>query len=209
MHRLEDGGGAAHRNCKDKEKQSIDNDHERLHIRTLKADNKGQNDDADHVVDDGGAQNGGTDPALQPAHFTKRLHSNADGGGRHNDADKHRFKEIIRSHGRKAVHARIQKIAAQKRNQNARAGNKEGRDARFFQILQIRLQAGDKHQHNDADFRHLIEKLTLVYNSQYRGADQQTGNNLADDLRHMDPASQNTQRLRCDNNNRKIKKETN
>ena len=71
------------------------------HIRVglFEADHHGEDDDADHVVDDGGAHDGLSQLSLKLAQLTQGLYGDADGGCREDRSDEDRTVERFGSDG--------------------------------------------------------------------------------------------------------------
>lgn len=119
----------------DKEENRVQYNLSRIGVGTLEADNEGQHNNADNIVDYGGAENGSTYPSLELSHLFKRLHRNADAGGSHNHADKHRLIKLFRPERSRAVKAHVQQGTAHQGDENSRTGNEKGNGSCLHQLL--------------------------------------------------------------------------
>ena len=128
-----------------KEGDGLDNDHQRVRIRALEADDEGQDNDTDHVVNNGGADDGGAYLTLDLTQFLQRGDGDADAGRRHNRTDEDRLIEILTAPGCHAVEAHIQKCSQDERNKYTRTGDHKRHRACFDQFLQVGLQSYRKH----------------------------------------------------------------
>ena len=86
------------------------------------ADDEGQDDDADDVVNDGGTHNGGADFSTELSQFPEGRNRDADRGGSQYHADEDGPEELIAANGREAVEAGIEEIPADQRDKNAAGG---------------------------------------------------------------------------------------
>ena len=132
----------------------------------LEADDESQHDDADDIVDDGGAEDGGAHLALELPHLLQGLHRDADAGGRHDDAHEDGFVEFLRAPGGYAVEAHVKERSAKQRDEYAGAGDQEGHRSGLHQLLQVRLQPRGEHQEHYADLRHAGQEIRLLHQPQ-------------------------------------------
>lgn len=82
---------------KQEKEYSIHNYGSRIGFRIFKADNKGKHDNTDNIVNNCGAENGGSHLPLQFSHFLQGFHRNADGCGCENNSYKYRLIKLFRS----------------------------------------------------------------------------------------------------------------
>ena len=187
----------AHHQCHDEEQHRGDDHAARIGFRVLEADDKSQHNDADDIIDDGGAEDRGANLPLQLPHLLQGLHRNADAGSRHDDAGEHCFIESIRSPGGHAVKAHIEQGAAQQRDEHAGTGDQKRHGPCLHQILQVRLQPRGEHQQHHADFRHHVQEIRLLHQAQHAWAYQKPGDDFAHYLRRFAFPGQYPEKLRC------------
>ena len=192
-----DGGG------EQQKQHGAQQDGQRPDRGILEADDDGEHDDADDVIDDGGADDGGADPSPQVAHFPQGLHRNGDRGGGHDGADVDGVQELAAA-GSDAVIDAEQNRPEEKRDKDADAGDEQGGAAGLFQLGQVGIQPGAEHQQDDADLRHAGEEIRLGDPAQYAGADDQPGKDLPDDLRGVQPAGQQAEGFGGKDDNGKV-----
>ena len=77
----------AHAHREHNEQHRMQHHVHRVRIGVLEADDEGQHDDADNVVDDSGAGYQRADMPLEPSQLFKRLNGDADRCGGHDGAD--------------------------------------------------------------------------------------------------------------------------
>ena len=126
---------AYYRDCK--ECNGFNHDHAGIGIRILETDHESQYDDTDHVVNDRGADNGGSYFSLDLAQLLKCGDGYTDTGGCHDRTDENGLVEIVTAPGRYAVEAHIQQSAQDKGNKDARTcDHKRNRSCldQFFQV---------------------------------------------------------------------------
>ena len=188
---------------KQQEQHSAQQHRERPYRGILKPNDNGEHNDADDVIDDGGADDGGAHPAAQMTHFPEGLHRNGNRGSGHDGADVNRMKEAFIARGNAIIKAEQHRTQYQ-RNKNADAGNEQRSTAGFFQLLHIGFQAGAEHKQNDANFRHAGDEIRLPHPAQHTGPDDQTGQNFANDLRGVQITGQQAKGFGGENDDGKI-----
>ena len=125
------------------------------------------------------------------------LHSDAYGGGRHDDAHEHSFIEFLGAHSFPAVKAAVKHITAEKGHRHPHAGHSESNGACFEKILDVRFQACQEHEEHYADLRHPGEKIILGYKIQHAGADDKPCDDFAHYLGRMELPGQKAETLGC------------
>ena len=137
----------------------------RVGVRVLEADDEGQHDDADNIVDYGGAGYEGPDVAFKTPQLLQSLNGDAHGGGCHNGSDEYRREELFAAEGAEAVESAVQHRTARQRDEHAYAGHQQGLGAGLQQVAHIGLDAGAEHQQDDTDLRHHGQKIRLLHNA--------------------------------------------
>ena len=160
----------------------------------------GQNDDTQNIVDNGRAQYCCADPAFQLAHLAQRLDRDRNRGCGQNDADERRL-EHVHLIARVVVEHKIAAHAAEKRHDNTDHGDDERGEAGLFQLLQIGIHAGVEHQDDNAELGCLDQEVSLAHPVEHTRTDQHTGDQCADDLRHMNSFARQTENFRAQQNN--------
>ncbi len=174
-----------------------------VHTLIRQAGDEGEGHDTQDVVDKGGAQNGVARAGGELAHLPEGLHRDAHRGGGEDDADKDVFQKVLCA----AVEGGGQKEAARQRGQDAAQGDHKGRTAGFFELVDIRLQAGGEHKDNHAQLRHLVDEGGLLEKPQKCGAEYQSGHQRAHHLGHGEALGDDAEELGADENERQIQKE--
>lgn len=173
-----------------KKEAGVEHDGQRPDGRVLKADDEGEQQDAEHVVDDRGTENGGAHLALELAHFPESFHRDAHRGGGDDGADEHRLEEGVRADGAEAVQAGVEQKSPGERDHDAHRRDEQGDRPGPLHFLEIGFQPRDEHEHDDAELRHLREEIARIDQVQDVRADQQAGDNFTDNLGDMDFAHQ-------------------
>ena len=97
-------------------REEEDGVHQHLHEAGVRAaagtQHAGEHHDADDVINDGGADDGGTEEALELAQLLQGGHGDGDAGGRHDGADEEGTVELGATHRRKAVEEAVEQGAA-------------------------------------------------------------------------------------------------
>ena len=83
------------------------------------------------------------------------------------------------------IASKIAAHAAEKRHDNTDQRNNEGRKTGGFQLVQISIHTCVKHQDDYTDLSGLYQKIGLAYPAEAARANQHTGNQCTDNLRHM------------------------
>ena len=166
----------------------------------------GQYDDTDDVINDRRADDGRAEEALQVTKFLQRCHCDGNAGGCHDGADEQRTVKLRAAHCRKAVERAIQQRAAHQRHKHAHAGDQRSDGAGAHQLFQVRAQAGGEHQQHDADFGEDGNGIASLYQVQQARPDEQTGDDLAHDLRGLALAGDQRKEFSAQNNDRQVTK---
>lgn len=165
------------------------------------AGDDGEGYDAQHVVNDGGAQDGVARTGGQLADLLQGLHGNAHRSGGEDHADE----DVLQEGVAPLVEQGGQHKAAGQGDQHADEGDDEGGLAGLLQLAQIGLQTGVEHQHDDAQLRQLVHQGGLLQYAQHGGAQQQTGQQCAYHLGQGKPLGHNAQDLGAEQNDRDLK----
>ena len=151
---------------KDEEAQNLQQHHPDAHAGIGHAADDGQGDDAQHVIDDGSAQNGVARAGFQLAQLLQGLHGDAHRGGGEDNADEHVLQEHrgggVRFDDPGLVEEIGQGKAAANGHQHADEGNDKGRLAAVLQLVYICFHAGAEHHHNDTYLRRVFDKFRLL-----------------------------------------------
>ena len=180
-----------HDGKEDKIRDDADKYHGRLNGGVREAREHGQNDDAEHVVNDGGGHDRCADAAFELAHLTQSLDRYRHRGSGQNDADErglYHFKAV-----RLAVEQKITARTAEKRHDNADRGYDESRQPRMLELLEVRIEAGHEHEDDNADLGGLYEKVRFADEPEAARPEQQTRDQRAYDLRHVDLFARNAE----------------
>ena len=111
---------------------------------------------AQHIVDQCGGQDGVAYLGLQLAHFLERLHRDADGGGRQDRADEHILQQAVafdQADGSSRPTPRPVPIS--QGHDHAQQGDPEAGPAAVFQLLHVRPHTGGEHQHHNTQLAEL------------------------------------------------------
>ena len=180
-----------HDGKEDKIRDDADKYHGRLNGGVRESREHGQNDDAEHVVNDGGGHDRCADAAFELAHLTQSLDRYRHRGRGQNDADErglYHFKAV-----RLAVEQNITARTAEKRHDNADRGYDESRQPRMLELLEVRIEAGHEHEDDNADLGGLYEKVRFADEPEAAWPEQQTRDQRAYDLRHVDLFARNAE----------------
>ena len=164
-------------------------------VSALHADYDGQRHDPDHVINDGGSGNSGSDRIVQPAELLQRRHGNAHRGCGNDGSDEQSAQNDIAVRASDPVKKKVNR-----RTHNHGHDHSHKRDARSLDtgpshFLQIGIQTCLEHDHHDTDLGHLLQKLCFLYEAKQRRAKHEACDDLPDDLRHADPLRQKTEHL--------------
>ena len=118
-----------------------------LNIRIGKAGYDSQSNDAENIVDDGGAEDRCADASFELAHFLERLDSDRNRGSCQNNADEDCLEHCLRI-AFSAKPEQIESGAAHERQNNTGECNDERGETCFLQLSQIGFQTGGEHQHD-------------------------------------------------------------
>ena len=168
------------------------------------AQHAGQHHDADHIVNDRCADDGGAKEALQVAKFLQRRHRDGNAGRRHDGADEQCFIKRCAADGRKAIERTVQQRAAQQRHRHAHAGDQGRNGTSFDELFQVGAKAGGEHQQHHADLCKDRDGVAGMDQIQQAGADQQTRDDLADHLRGFAFARHQAEKFRAEHDDRQI-----
>ena len=111
----------------------------------------GEHHDADDIINDGCADDGGAEEALELAQLLQGGHGDGDAGGCHDGADEERPIKLRAAQRRKAVEQAVEQGAASQRHGHAYAGDEGGDGAGPHQFLKVGAEAGGEHQQHDTD----------------------------------------------------------
>ena len=187
-----------------KERQRAQRHKARVAVRILEADHKGQHHDTDHVVDDRRAENGGAQLGFQLAQLLERFNGDRHAGGGHDHADKHCREKLRCADRRKAVKAHIQQRTADQRNQHAGAGDQQRLDARVQELFEVGAESCREHQQHHAQSGADVQKLIELDDAEHAGTHHESGDDLADDLRRLELARDQSEHLGEHHDDRQI-----
>ena len=171
-------------------------------LLSAQADDNGEGDDAQDIVNDGCTQDGVSGTGIQCAQLFQRLNGDADRSCSQHNADEDVLPEQL-------CHLRIlfrvvevcQEKAAYQRNDNAQQSDNEGGKACLFQFLDVGLQTGAEHEDDNAQFRQADDQVISLYHVQHHRAENDTGSQCAHDLWQADPLGQQSQQFRGQQDN--------
>ena len=164
----------------------------------------GEDHDADDIVDDRRADDGGAEEAFQVPQLLQRGHRDGHAGGRHDGADEEGLIELRAAHGPKAVERAVQQRAARQRHRHADAGDEGGDGACLEQLLQVGAKAGGEHQQHHADLGKDLNGIAGVHQPQKTGADEQARDDLAHHLRRAQLAGYQPEKLGAEHDDGKV-----
>ena len=179
----------------------LQQDHQHIGAGARHTGDNGKGHDAQHVVDDGGAQNGVARTGGQLPNLLQSLYRDADGGGGQDHADKDVLQEGVSS----GIEEAGQREAACQRDQNTDEGDDESGCACLLQFAQVSLQTGVKHENNNTQFRQLVHQCGFLKHAQHSGAQQQSGQQRADNLGQCKTFGYNSQDLGAQQDDRDFK----
>ena len=177
------------------ERYNAGQNEQRAYRRIGQRAQNGQDDDAQNIVDNGRAQYRCADPAFQLAHLAQRLDRDRNRGCGQNDTDERRL-DHVHLIARVVVERKIASHAAEKRYDDADHCNDERGEAGLFQLLQIGIHARIEHQNDNAELSCLDQEVSLAHPVEHTRADQNTGDQCADDLRHVNSFARQTENFR-------------
>ena len=174
----------AHHKGKHKKQRDADNHHEGIVSAGAQAAEDGQHDDTQNVINEGGTEQRGTRPGLQLTHLVEGLHRNGYGGGGKHRAHKGRLQYIIKG---ELIHKKeeIESSAQQQRHCHTGNRNDQRLDAGALYLLQVGINTGGKHEHDNADLRRLYQEVRALKHAEAAGAQNNTRQQGAHNLGHM------------------------
>ena len=156
----------------------------RLYRRVSQRGQNGQHHDTEDIVDYSRAEDCCTDFTFQLAHLTQGLDGDRNRGSGQNDTDESSLQHVHRV-GRIIVERQIACSTTDQRHDNTDQRDNEGRKTGGFQLVQISIHTCVKHQDDYTDLSGLYQKIGLAYPAEAARANQHTGNQCTDNLRHM------------------------
>lgn len=127
--------------------------------RVLKACDHRQNDDAQHIVNDGGGEDGGPHPGLEMPQFPQGLDGDGHRGGGQNTAHEQRVVKRVGAKAVKSVEDNVQGRPGRKGQQHPTHRHQEGDGAAFDDLINVGVQPRAEHQQNNAKLGHLRQKI--------------------------------------------------
>ena len=176
------GKGQTGNNGEGKEEDDLDQDPSDIYVGDREAGDNGEGDDAQHIVNDGGTQNGGAHRASEFAHLPEGLYGDTDRGGSEDDAQENIFngkgiREEVRAH----------EIAACQGDHHTGYRNDSGCFAAALELVNVGFQASDEHQQDDAQAGSGLQEGRFHHKMQNGRTQEQAGDQRANHLRHMEP----------------------
>ena len=167
----------------------------------------GEHHDADDIINDGCADDGGAEEALELAQLLQGGHGDGDAGGRHDGADEERPIKLRAAQRREAVEQAVEQGAARQRHRHAYAGDEGGDGACPHQLLQVGAEAGGEHQQHDAYLSKNGDGVAGLHEIQQTGTDDKTCDDLAHHLRRPAFAGEQREELGADEDEGEIPKD--
>ena len=146
------------------------------------ANDAGQHDDTDDVIDNGSTDDRGTKEAFQLPQLLQGGHRDGNAGGGHDRADEECAVELWAADLPQAKEGTIQQRAAYQRYKHADASDQRSDGACTQQLFQVGAKAGGEHQQHNANLGKDRDRVADLHEVQQAGTDEQTGENLTDDL---------------------------
>ena len=179
------------------EQHCLEDDHPDIGVGVLCAEYESQDDNADDIVDDGGAHDGRSDSSVELAEFLEGSDCDADRGCGHDGTDEKGFVELLAPDGVKSVEAHEKDSSEDYGDENA--GTRDGGrlKSRLLELFHVSCKARLEHEHDDADLGHLGNEVSLADKAKDRRSDQYAGEDLTDDFRSVKLAGKNAQGFRA------------
>ena len=129
----------------------------------VKTRDDAQNDNADHVVDDGGAEHRRSRMGIELAQLTQGLDRDADARRGKNTADKQRIqqKRMVVCDGKSAHEEERTERAQRNGKRNADTGDGGRRKSALFQLRKIGLKSAREQNKDNADLRKAVQNVKL------------------------------------------------
>ena len=189
---------------KDKESRDLEQHHADALISAGEAAHKRERDEAEHIVNERSGQDRVANLGFELFHLLERFDRDAHGGRRQDGADEDIFDHAAALNEPRLCSAPGKARAHDKRRGHAEQGDHEARLAAVFKLLDVRAHTGGEHQHDDAKLAELRGELCLRQQAETRGAEDETGEQRAHDLRHLELLRGKAQKLRAQQDQRKI-----
>ena len=167
----------------------------------------GEHHDADDIINDGCADDGGAEEALELAQLLQGGDGDGDAGGRHDGADEERPIKLRAAQRRKAVEQAVEQGAACQRHGHAHAGDEGSDGTGPHQLLKVGAEAGGEHQQHDAYLSKNGDGVAGLDEVQQTGTDDKTCDDLAHHLRRPAFAGEQREELGADEDEGEIPKD--
>ena len=175
-----------HANGHHKEKHRVEKDLDHAAIFASPcAQNTGQHDNADHIVNDRRTDDGRAQESLERSQLLKGCHRDGDAGGCHDGTDKQGTVKLRAAHGGKAIERAVKQGAAHQRNGHAHAGDQRCNGTCLEQLPEIGAKAGGKHQQNHANLGKGGNAVAELNPVEHTGTYDQAGEDFAHHLRGL------------------------
>ena len=171
----------SHNGHEHEEQQNLQQDHPHVYRVPGHAGDDGEDDQAQHVVDEGRRQDGVAHPGIQLAQLLEGLYSDGHGGGGEDGADE----DMLQHHGGIALtrgEQEAQGRAHSERHQHADEGHQKAGLPGVFQLPHVGGHAGAEHHDDDADLRDGVQEIAGLHNAQHPGPEDQAGQQRAHNL---------------------------
>lgn len=158
------------------------------------AGEEGQHHDAQNIVDEGGTEQGRAGLAFQLAHLVEGLHGDAHGGGGEDGAHKGGLQHVV---GGELVlkEEKVYRAAQHHGDNNAHHGDAAGLKTGLLHLVQVRIDAGQEHDHDDTDLGGLHQKIRALQHAEAAGPQNNASQQCAHHLGHVDLLRDQTQKL--------------
>ena len=167
----------AHQNAQGKKERDFQKHQAQATPFAGQGGDNGESHDAQHVVNQGRAQDGIARTGGELAQFLQGFDRDADRGSGQDHADEQILKELtaIKECGRGKPHHQGE--------ENADEGNDKGGFSSTLQAVQVGFHPGGEHQSDHAQLRHLVEEGGVGNEAKAGGAKEKTGDQGAYHLR--------------------------
>ena len=125
----------------------------------LKAGDHRQNDDAQHIIDNGGREDGGPHPCFEMSQFPQGLDGDGYRGGGQDAAHEQCMVKRVGAEAVKSIEGDVQSCTCRKGQQYPTHSHQQGDRAAFDDLVDVGVQPRAEHQQNNAQLGHLRQKI--------------------------------------------------
>ncbi len=193
-----------HRDGADKKQRDFQQDQQQIGPAPGHTGHKGEGHQPQHVVDQGGGQNGAPHPGVQPSQLLEGLHRNAHRGSGEYGAQKDVFQQSVIRQPPRQPRQPAEPGSHDQGDQHAAQGHAEARLSGAAQLPQVGAHTGGKEDDNDPQLADLSEKGRLRQHIQQSGTQHQARQQGPDNTGHLKFSGDNADELGAEKNQRQI-----